>query len=227
MSESLPGAPPTTATRRQLWWFDLTRGRWAALKVLRRRLGTRAVLALAARLARLELGPDPLAALGPARDPRDELTRAQLRPVLLLDAALAARGHAAPERLELLRAVVGESGAAFLGHELRGWTRERFEALDRAGREEVLGGVLARFFNMHARPVHEAGHDLGFDVSACLFAELTRRLGRPELAALFCAADEVFFARPESPLRLTREETLARGDARCAFRLDFAGGTRP
>ena len=222
MSESLPGAPPTTATRQQLWWFDLTRGRWAALGVLRRRLGARAVLRLAATLARLELRGDPLAKLGPPLDQREALTRAQLRPVLLLDEALAARGHEPAARLELLRAVVGESGAAFLGHELRGWTRARFEALDGAGREQTLRGLLARFFNMHAEPVEEEGHALGFDVSACLFAQLTRRLGRPELASLFCAADEVFFARPESPLRLTRPETLAEGHARCAFRLDFA-----
>ncbi|HBP23039.1 MAG TPA: hypothetical protein DEA08_35355, partial [Planctomycetes bacterium] len=155
-------------------------------------------------------------------DRREELTRAQLRPVLLLDAALAARGHDSAARLELLRAVVGESGAAFLGHELRGWTRARFQALDPAGREGVLRDLLARFFNMHAHPVADEAHDLGFDVGACLFAQLTQRLGRPELATLFCAADEVFFARPESPLRLERTETLAEGHSRCAFRLDFA-----
>ena len=48
--------------------------------------------------------------------------------------------------------------------------------------------------------------------------DLTRRLGRTELAPLFCGADSVYFDQPDSPLRLVRDETLAGGGQRCAFR---------
>ena len=65
--------------------------------------------------------------------------------------------------------------------------------------------------------------ELGFDVGACRFVELCEELGRAHLARMFCAADSIFFERGESPVRLERQGTLARGASRCDFRFHFRG----
>jgi len=207
-------------SRRELWWFDLTRGRWTALGVLRRRLGLARLARLVARIAWLDATRDPFASLPPARDERERLSRFQLRPALLLDDALSDLGYDPQERQSLVGEVVAESGARFLQHELRNVSRASWESLQPPGRRALLEGLLSRFFNMQAQPLDDPGdHDLGFDVTSCHFVRLTSELGRSELAPVFCAADEVFFGRPESPLRLDRPETLASGGTRCAFRL--------
>lgn len=216
-----PGPPeresPVTANRLGLWWFDLTRGRGIGFRVLRRHLGLAGALRVGLSLARLDLTSDPFRQLAPPQGKRERLSRAQLRPVLLLDAALDARGVVSPRRGEVLREVVGSAGSAFLGSQLGALSA--WSQLAPAERRTQAEALLARFFNMEAQLVAEPVDELAFDVSFCWFAHLCHQLGRSELAGLFCAADSVFFESPETPFMLRRDETLAAGDSRCAFRI--------
>lgn len=225
MSDAAPA--PAPMSRGELWWFDLTRGKWTALGVLRRRLGVRRLARLVAAVVYRDATHDPFKGLPAAADHNERLSRMQLRPALILDDALGQLGYGAEERAELVHEVVAESGARFLQHELRAVNRARWEGLDAAGRRGLLERLLARFFNMEADPLEgeelaanegAGAYDLGFNVTSCHFARLCGELGRSELAPVFCAADEVFFSRPGSPLRLDRPETLASGAPRCAFR---------
>jgi hypothetical protein len=225
-SRALPLAPPRPSARPAVagWrgraWFNLTRAPRVVADLVREAglLGAvRVVLAFAAP------GDDPLAALGPAGDAAERLSRRQLAMVLRLERALVrvlgdAAGRAALER------VVTRAGARFLRFSLRlpdarGWAR-----IDAPARRDLVARSMAPFFNMQAEPVDALdapGAEVAFDVRACWFARLNHELGRQDLTPLFCAADSVFFDDPRVPVALRREETLAQGAPRCAFRLGF------
>lgn len=217
-----------------LGWFDLRHGAPVALGTLRRELGVwrmaRALLAFVWR----DWTRDPYRALrdDPRPDVRERFTRRQLRPVLLLDAALREALGLAPERSRaILAQIVARSGARFVGTQVRHPTPAQWEALDAAGRRGLAERILARFGNAETTLVEDPRADLAFDVTRCHFVGLCARLGRPELASLFCAADRVFYDDPAVPIRLERAHTLAAGQPRCTFRLSFereaSGPERP
>lgn len=203
--------------------FDLRVGLPVTWATLRAALGPGGAARILGRVIRGQLVERPFAALGPATDPREVFTRGQLEPVLLLDAALRAEPTLdADARRALLAEIVGRSGAEFIARQLRPPSPEAWRALDAAGRDRFVDAVIERFPNAEAERVEAPDAEVAFDVRRCHFVELCRRLGREDLAPLFCGADAVYFSRPESPIRLRRAETLAGGDARCAFRFELA-----
>ena len=213
----------------RLLWFDLTRGLPAALGALRRRLGWRRLARLLPLfLWRSVFTADPLVALGPVRGAdataarRERFARHQLRPVLLLEGALRdALGLDAAAALEVAGAVVAASGARFLAFNVPRVERASWAAAPDAERRTVVARVLARMFNAEAA-VRAVGADaFAFDVTACAFARMARALGRPEIAALYCAADGAWFDEPRSPIALARAGTIARGATVCDFHFTF------
>ncbi|PKN57497.1 MAG: hypothetical protein CVU56_10885 [Deltaproteobacteria bacterium HGW-Deltaproteobacteria-14] len=202
---------------RELVAFDLRHGLPVVWRVLRERLGRGAAARVVARYAAANLGPDPLRGLRLHADPREPLARYQLRSALRLERALA--GLPRPLAAELLNEVVAEVGAAFVA---------ALAALDAAAwagasddeRRAYARGLLGRFPNSTGEVVAVSPTGLDFDITACRFVALTRELGRPDLTPLFCAADTRYYARAGTP-SLRRDETLAAGDARCAFRIRY------
>lgn len=212
--------------RRDLIRFDLTRGVPAAIEVLRENLSPTAFLKVMAAYGKISL-TDPLADLSPRGWPpeRERLVRHQLRAAVLLDIALE-RGLSMSEeqRLELLLRVISETGARFIQSFLPLPDLEVWRITPTDERERYIEGAVGAFFN--ARVEREDGiyaedELLGFDVSECRFVTLTHELGRPHLAAMFCAADAVFFEREASPVRLERTGTIATGAERCDFRFSY------
>ena len=211
---------PRGMTWARLLWFDFSRGNPQALRILLSELGALRCLELLPRLLWLNLTRDPFKALGQRPLSReDRFSRHQLKPVLLLDAALTEGLGLSKERAgAILGRLIAEIGATFIGTNLGALTPELWGALDAAGRARTSAEIMARFFNMEAHPVAKAkATSFAFDVTACRFAALTRALGRPELAELYCEADRVYFEDPEVPIRLERHETIAGGGARCDF----------
>lgn len=223
-SMSLPSYDPTR--RSELILFDLSAGVPAALGVLRRHLGPVKLLRVLARYSALSLR-DPLAELPTEGWPaeREVLVRHQLRAAVLLDEALIqALDLDEARRCELLLEVISETGARFIQKilplpEVSDWHEASHEE-----RERFLGEATGRFFNSEIDEVYIDDDELGFDVCDCRFVTLTEALGRPYLAAMFCAADSVFFERPEAPVRLERTGTLATGASRCDFRFSYRDG---
>ena len=60
---------------------------------------------------------------------------------------------------------------------------------------------------------------LRWDMTACRYAELTRRLGAPEVGRVFCAVDQPFVRDVVPDLAFSCATTIARGDDRCRFRV--------
>ncbi|MBW2458590.1 MAG: L-2-amino-thiazoline-4-carboxylic acid hydrolase [Deltaproteobacteria bacterium] len=223
---SLVPLPPLR--RRDLVAFDLTRGMPCALSVLRGALVSQQWIRVLGRL--LWRGRrDPLRGLPqPWPSEQEWLVRRQLRPVVLLDDVLRDDlGLNRPARLELLGRVVSETGARFLAANVPAGITADWSQGTPAERRAFAASLVRRFFNVEAtRPqVEEAS--LSYDVTRCRFAELTADLGRPHLGPLFCAADAVFFGRPDSPLVLQRSTTIAEGGSCCDFRFRYRSAPRP
>ncbi|MFK7986218.1 MAG: L-2-amino-thiazoline-4-carboxylic acid hydrolase [Sandaracinaceae bacterium] len=224
-SSAAPAQLPTPRppTYGDLVRFDLAHGVPAALTVLWRHLSVRqAAQALghyATRLLRDPLADLPRTGWGPRRE---QLVRHQLRAAVRLDDALrSVSGLRAPERREVLRDVIAETGSRFIEANVPMPATETWVAASNADRARYANAVVARFFNADTSALDAGPRHFSFDVGACRFVQLCAALGRPSLAPLFCEADAVFFERPESPLRLVRTETLANGGARCDFRFRF------
>ncbi|MHA2378730.1 MAG: L-2-amino-thiazoline-4-carboxylic acid hydrolase [Candidatus Thorarchaeota archaeon] len=58
----------------------------------------------------------------------------------------------------------------------------------------------------------------GFDINRCLYFEILRENGRPELGPILCEYDYMIAEAVESWARFERRETIADGNSRCTFR---------
>ncbi|HEV8324968.1 MAG TPA: L-2-amino-thiazoline-4-carboxylic acid hydrolase [Myxococcota bacterium] len=219
-------------SRARLVWFDLTRGFPTALRALAACLGWRAVLRLAPAFLWRSLTADPFSALAQSRPPdrRERLARHQLRPVLLLDGVLRdVLGLDAASSLAVLGEVVARVGARFLAASFAALTPARWATLGGAGRGALVRRLVGRLFNVEGAVVASGDTHFAFEVTACLFVSLTRALGRPELAPLYCTADAAYFEAPAAGIALARRGTLARGAPCCDFRFTLrpvGGGPR-
>jgi hypothetical protein len=123
--------------------------------------------------------------------------------------------------------VVSEIGARFVEQTLPMPTPEAWERFSRAERMAFVESAVGKFFNARAEDLQVGDESLGFNVTRCQFAELSRQLGRPGMAAAFCQADTVRFAQPDSLVHLGRTQTLASGGGYCDFRFDYAQQPEP
>lgn len=209
--------------------FDLRAGNPTAVRVLVRHLGpSRTVRALACLLRRKLLRRDPLRVLPPAEGERDRLSRHQFAPVVMLDDVLRRDLHLdTADAGHLLAEVVAETGARFLASTVVLPAAADWARLRPAEREAFARGVVDSFFNATVERISAEPGRLDFDVCRCRFVELAAAVGRPELAALFCAADSCYFDRPDSPVVLERSATLASGGAACGFRFRLPSTISP
>lgn len=205
-----------------LAWFDLTRGLPTALSVLRKHLGLGEMAKLLIGFGWRSIWAKPFAELGRPADSADWFTRHQLEPVLLLqDSLRSSLGKSDNDALHILSDVVSQSGAMFIATNLTPPTREVWAGLDTTGRRSFVKAIMAQFENAETEIIDDPTAEASFDVTLCHFVRLTKQIGRPELAPLFCRADSVYFARPDAPIQLRRDKTIAGGDERCEFRFYF------
>ena len=152
----------------------------------------------------------------------EKLSRHQLYPVLLLDEIFTTNLKMPREKtLRILKQVVGESGARFIQYAVKNPKPKTWHEMNLEQKNQFAKNGLKQFFNAEMHVVNDPQASFGFDVSRCHFVALTHRLGRSDLAPLFCAADEVLFDRPELRIVMERKETLAQGHKRCAFRFNW------
>lgn len=190
----------------------------STLAMLRRELGLGRTLAVVADLLGQRLRGEPFAALGPAVDRRDALSRQQAAPAVQLHRALAKR--VSPERaLALTRRAVLDGGLVFLDTLLGRLDPAREAA---AGNVEArLRELAGRFFNAEGPLARDGDRAVRFEVRRCRFVELLEAVDASALAPLFCEVDRAHFTPERTPIRLSRSRTLAGGDDRCDFRFEW------
>ncbi|MBL90458.1 MAG: hypothetical protein CMH56_01410 [Myxococcales bacterium] len=204
--------------------FDLKHSFPLAARILKEELGVFGMLHCFLCFGWRQLWQKPFAALQRQNpiSPAEALTRHQLEPVLILDAVLGLDLKLSQERTRsVLKRIVGESGARFIQFAVKNPPPEAWHQKSVSAKNEFAQKGLQQFFNAEAEVVSAPNAHFAFDVKACHFVGLARELGRPDLAPLFCGADETLFNRPELKVLMTREETLAQGHDRCAFRFQW------
>ncbi len=60
----------------------------------------------------------------------------------------------------------------------------------------------------------------GFDIKRCIYFEVLREAGRPELGPILCEYDKIFASTLDSWVRFKRYETISAGDLKCTFRYE-------
>ena len=68
--------------------------------------------------------------------------------------------------------------------------------------------------------VHKNDKEFGFDIQRCLYFDILREAGRPELGPILCEYDSILASAVDTWIRFTRHETIASGDRRCTFRYE-------
>ncbi|MFW9926232.1 MAG: L-2-amino-thiazoline-4-carboxylic acid hydrolase [Candidatus Thorarchaeota archaeon] len=86
--------------------------------------------------------------------------------------------------------------------------------------EWVRKGNQANYENefFQAIEVQQESGCYGFDIRRCLYFDILRECGKPELGPILCEYDKILADSVKSWVRFTRRETIATGDKRCDFR---------
>ncbi len=151
-------------------------------------------------------------------DDREQASREQAGPAILLYRALRSE-LGQKEALRITGLVVRTGALRFLGRQLHDLDPAAFVEMSEKAREEVAKRWLAAFFTAESRLDSIGEDEVVFSVMNCALHRLAVATGHPELAPLFCEADAAFFASRTPPVLLERPTMLARGDASCLFQL--------
>lgn len=81
-------------------------------------------------------------------------------------------------------------------------------------------GNEANYINdyFQLKEVDQPENCFGFDIAKCLYFDLLREAGKPELGSILCGYDSIFTSFVEDWIQFTRHETIATGENRCTFR---------
>jgi hypothetical protein len=74
-----------------------------------------------------------------------------------------------------------------------------------------------RYFNLDY--ITDNDNELGFDIKKCLYFEIFKANGHPELGTILCEYDYILMDATSKWVRFRRTETIADGNVRCDFRL--------
>ena len=160
------------------------------------------------RVAIAKMRGEPFAALGPAVDERDRLSRRQVGDLVLLDRAIRSK-HSDEKALAVCRSLTLAGGVIFLDAIVP------HVAPDKLG--EMAGKLIDEFFNAEGRATMVDAETLRFDVTRCRFVDLLSQVDALHLVKLFCEVDSGFFDGKRRPVLLHRTQTLATGGTHCNF----------
>lgn len=192
--------------------------RRAGFRVLLQRLGWRALTGVGLRLAMARLRGEPYRGLGPPAGEKERQSRIEIGEAVLLYRALCAR-MPREAALEVVRAVIREAAFISFDYLLSPMSPSDLANLDDAERHQLVAENIARFPNADAEIEEAAPERVAFTVTHCRFPALVAQLGHPELAPLFCSADEAYFEE-RLGVRFSRPQTIAEGAPTCPFRLE-------
>jgi hypothetical protein len=194
-----------------------------AVRALRKKLGIAPMSKLLWRVLRRERRGEPWEDLDAPASDDERACRAQAGRVILLYDELSDR-IGRDEALELLRSIVSEGGVYALRDALPRLNRAELEAMPAEAQDAFLRDVLGRFPNATIGEVELARDRFRYEITRCEFVQLCRRVGRPQLASLFCSGDGLYFERYLTEVHFERPQTLADGDTCCDFRFRWKEG---
>lgn len=193
---------------------------WKAIGLLRRRLGVRATAGLLWRVARRQRRGEPWADQPAPASDREVACREQIGGVALIyDELLGVIDE--PDALALVGDIVRAGALLQLRDAVPAIDRAEYQALAPDEQEALLTDIVSRFPNATIDRIEASATHFRYTISACQFVDLAHRLGKPQLARLFCAADGLFFERDMDDVVFERPHTLASGGTCCDFRFHW------
>ncbi len=190
----------------------------AAFRVLRRRLNWRCLMRVGASVMAARLRREPFGGMDPPADKKDRLSRIEIGDAVLLYRALRRRMPQEQAR-DVLREVIHAGAFISFDYLLSPMAPEDLGGLGESERAALVRENLDRFPNADAHIEEAASGRVAFTVTHCRFPALLAQLGHPELAPLFCGADEAYFEE-RLGVRFSRPQTIAQGADTCPFRLE-------
>ena len=195
----------------------LRKQEWLGFQVMAAELGWLRAIGLGIRMKkRLALGA-PWAELPAPETQREDWSRSQVGPAIVLFQLLRDMKHPAP--LDLVRNVVVNGAVPWMQWAIGSIEPERYKGMAAKEREAWFDGKRKKFLNMKLKSYEVAEEHVQFHVESCSFPTLCKDTGVPELAPVFCAVDAHYFGSVQQGIALTRPETLAGGGTQCSFHL--------
>jgi len=195
----------------------LRKQEWLGFKVLLKSLGWVRAMGLGLTMKRRLSSGAPWGRLDPSADVREDWSRAQVGPAIVLYQLLKENSH--PEPLNLMREVVVTGAVPWMKWAIGTIEPDAYREMSDVERDGWFKGKSQRFLNMRMKS-HATGEEhVQFEVEACSFPSLCQRTNVPELASVFCAVDAHYFGGVQQGIALTRPTTIAGGDSGCSFHL--------
>ena len=195
----------------------LRKQEWLGFQVMAAELGWVRAIGLGIRMKKQLASGAPWAELPAPETQREEWSRAQVGPAIVLFQLLLEMKHPAP--LDLVRSVVVTGAVPWMQWAIGSIEPDVYKKMTADARESWFEGKRTKFLNMTLKS-HEVGQEhVEFHVSSCSFPALCRDTGVPELAPVFCAVDAHYFGSVQKGIALDRPETLAAGGTQCSFHL--------
>ena len=195
----------------------LRKQEWLGFKVLIKSLGWVRAMGLGMTMKRRLSKGAPWAQLGPPVDVREEWSRAQVGPAIVLYQLLKEIPH--PEPLQLTKQVVVTGAVPWMKWAIGTIEPDTYKGMSETERDDWFQGKSQRFFNMRMKSHATGPEHVEFEVEACSFPSLCQRTDVPELAPVFCAVDAHYFGGVQQGIALNRPSTIAGGDSGCSFHL--------
>jgi hypothetical protein len=191
-----------------------------SIRILSRHFGMSALPGILTDMASRQRKGEPWQDLPLPENEKERMTRKQAAPAILLLDVLSAR-YPAERAAAVTHEIVRESAVLFLKTVVPVIRKDVVTAMEAPERERFLRKVLDRFPNTVFGKIELHPEGFRYQVTTCYFQVLARRLGRPEVAEMFCSGDALFFERHMPGVRFEQPGTLACGQEVCDFRFSF------
>lgn len=197
--------------------YELTTG-WKALSTIRHQLGIAQTAAVLSSMIGAMREGEPFGSLPKPAHRREELSRKQVAPSILLHRALLER-MPAQEALQIVRRVTVHGARAFLQRLIKSFDGLRQDASD----QQFVTDVDQTFFHAELTWGEISQNTVTFNATDCQYPALCKKANAMELAPLFCEGDRSFFGQDLEGVKLILPHTIAQGASFCPFRLELNG----
>ena len=193
----------------------LMKQEWLGFRVLSRHLGWLQAMGLGIEMKRMLASGEPWSGMDAPADPREQWSREQIGPAIVLYQLLAARHLEDP--LNVTREVVTEGAVPWMQWAVGTIDPERYRSMSETTRTTWFKEKTKTFVNMTIGTQKTRDDGASFVVNSCSFPTLCERAGVPELAPIFCAVDAHYFGSVQKGIILNRPSTLADSGEHCSF----------
>ena len=200
--------------------FNILIGHSTALKTLLRELGWRRALKVISRVSVQTVRNNPFKALNAKNKDiswQEKNSQRQILPALHLYDALLVSGFDGDEALKIVEKVVFSVARRYLRFTVPVIDDAALAQHSQQDRVNVFAKLVSRFDNVIGKLTNDGNDRFDLTVNQCYFSQYSHQLGYPQLASVFCKADQEYFDQFQPCVDLVRTKTLAQDGKACDF----------